>query len=75
MGERKYSFDTLQVHAGHGPDPTTGARAVPIYQTSSFVFKNFDEAVALGKVDKFGNTYTRIVNPTHDVLEQRIAAL
>ena len=75
MGERKYAFDTLQVHAGQVPDPTTGARAVPIYQTSSFVFKNFEEAVALGKVDKFGNTYTRIVNPTHDVLEQRIAAL
>jgi len=75
MGERKYGFDTLQVHAGQVPDPATGARAVPIYQTSSFVFKNFDEAVALGKVDKFGNTYTRIVNPTHDVLEQRIAAL
>ena len=75
MSERKLAFDTLQVHAGQVPDPTTGARAVPIYQTTSFVYKNFEHAVALSTVAEFGFTYTRIVNPTADVLEQRIAAL
>jgi O-acetylhomoserine (thiol)-lyase len=75
MSERKLNFDTLQVHSGQKPDPATGARAVPIYQTTSFVYKDFDDAVALSTVAKFGNTYTRIVNPTFDVLEQRIAAL
>ncbi len=75
MSERKLAFDTLQVHAGQVPDPTTGARAVPIYQTTSFVYKNFDHAIALSTVAEFGFTYTRVVNPTADVLEQRIAAL
>ncbi len=75
MSERKLKFDTLQVHAGQKPDPTTGARAVPIYQTTSFVYKDFDQAIALSTVAEFGNTYTRVVNPTNDVLEQRIAAL
>jgi O-acetylhomoserine (thiol)-lyase len=75
MSKRKYAFNTLQVHAGQTPDPTTRARAVPIYQTTSFVYKDFDQAIALSSVAEFGNTYTRIVNPTHDVLEQRIAAL
>lgn len=75
MSKRKLGFDTLQVHAGQVPDPATGARAVPIYQTTSFVYKDFDHAVALSTVAEFGFTYTRVVNPTADVLEQRIAAL
>ena len=73
--ERKLSFETLQVHAGQVPDPTTGARAVPIYQTSSFVFKDADEAADLFQLKKPGNVYARIMNPTEDVFEQRVAAL
>jgi O-acetylhomoserine (thiol)-lyase len=75
MGDRTLAFDTLQVHAGQVPDPTFGARAVPIYQTTSFVYKDFETAVKLSTVAEFGNTYTRIVNPTNDVFEQRVAAL
>jgi O-acetylhomoserine (thiol)-lyase len=63
------------LHAGQVPDPTTGARAVPIYQTSSYVFKSTDHAAALFALKEFGNIYTRIMNPTTDVFEQRIAAL
>lgn len=70
-----YRFDTLQLHAGQAPDPTTGSRAVPIYQTSSYVFKDSDHAANLFALKEFGNIYTRIQNPTTDVLEQRIAAL
>ncbi|WP_446897924.1 O-acetylhomoserine aminocarboxypropyltransferase/cysteine synthase family protein [Clostridium sp. LBM24168] len=73
--ERKLGFETLQVHAGQVPDPTTGARAVPIYQTTSFVFKNADEAADFFQLKKPGNVYARIMNPTEDVFEQRIAAL
>lgn len=73
--ERKFGFETLQVHAGQVPDPTTGARAVPIYQTTSFVFKNADDAADLFQLKKPGNVYARIMNPTTDVFEQRIAAL
>ncbi|WP_080834470.1 O-acetylhomoserine aminocarboxypropyltransferase/cysteine synthase family protein [Cohnella massiliensis] len=72
---KTWKFDTLQVHAGQQPDPATGARAVPIYQSSSFVFKNTEHARALLNFEEEGNTYTRIGNPTNDVLEQRIAAL
>ncbi|HEX7756033.1 MAG TPA: PLP-dependent transferase, partial [Niabella sp.] len=68
-------FDTLQVHAGQQADPTTGSRAVPIYQTTSYVFKNADHAANLFGLREFGNIYTRIMNPTTDVFEQRIAAL
>ncbi|WP_018630105.1 O-acetylhomoserine aminocarboxypropyltransferase/cysteine synthase family protein [Niabella aurantiaca] len=68
-------FDTLQVHAGQQADPTTGSRAVPIYQTTSFVFKNADHAANLFGLKEFGNIYTRIMNPTTDVFEQRVAAL
>ncbi|MBZ4187795.1 O-acetylhomoserine aminocarboxypropyltransferase/cysteine synthase family protein [Niabella beijingensis] len=68
-------FDTLQVHAGQQADPTTGSRAVPIYQTTSYVFKNADHAANLFGLKEFGNIYTRIMNPTTDVFEQRIAAL
>lgn len=73
--ERKLGFETLQVHAGQVPDPTTGARAVPIYQTTSFVFKDADEAADFFQLKKPGNVYARIMNPTEDVFEQRIAAL
>ncbi|SDC06701.1 O-acetylhomoserine aminocarboxypropyltransferase/cysteine synthase family protein [Niabella drilacis] len=68
-------FDTLQVHAGQQADPTTGSRAVPIYQTTSYVFKNADHAANLFGLKEFGNIYTRIMNPTTDVFEQRVAAL
>ncbi len=75
MSERKPGFDTLQVHAGQKHDPTTGARAVPIYQTTSYVFNDADHAANLFALKEFGNIYTRIMNPTTDVFEQRIAAL
>ncbi len=68
-------FSTLAVHAGAAPDPTTGARATPIYQTTSFVFENADHAAALFGLQQFGNIYTRIMNPTQAVLEERVAAL
>lgn len=75
MSERKLKFDTLQVHAGQTTDPTTGSRAVPIYQTSSYVFNNAEHAANLFGLKETGNIYTRIMNPTTDVFEQRIAAL
>src|SRR5512136_613896 len=69
-------FDTLAIHAGQeSPDPTTGARAVPIYQTSSYVFRDTDHAANLFALKEFGNIYTRLMNPTNDVFERRIAAL
>ncbi|MEV3869856.1 bifunctional o-acetylhomoserine/o-acetylserine sulfhydrylase [Streptomyces sp. NPDC049906] len=70
-----WSFETQQVHAGAVPDPATGARAVPVYQTSSFVFRDTQHAADLFSLAEPGNIYTRIHNPTTDVLEQRIAAL
>ncbi|WP_335935914.1 bifunctional o-acetylhomoserine/o-acetylserine sulfhydrylase [Streptomyces sp. PTD5-9] len=70
-----WSFETKQLHAGAVPDPTTGARAVPIYQTSSFVFRDTQHAADLFSLAEPGNIYTRIHNPTQDVFEQRIAAL
>src|ERR1017187_7435743 len=69
------NLSTLALHAGQVPDPTTGARAVPIYQTTSYVFKSSDHAADLFALREFGNIYTRIMNPTSDVFEQRIAAL
>jgi O-acetylhomoserine (thiol)-lyase len=75
MSERKLGFDTLQVHAGQEADPTTGSRAVPIYQTTSYVFKNAEHAANLFALKEPGNIYTRIMNPTTDVFEQRVAAL
>lgn len=75
MSERKLNFDTLQVHAGQKPDPATNSRAVPIYQTTSYVFNNADHAANLFALKEFGNIYTRIMNPTNDVFEQRLAAL
>ena len=73
--ERQYGFNTQQLHAGQEPDPTTGSRAVPIYQTTSYNFKDTEHAANLFALKEFGNIYTRIGNPTNDVLEQRIAAL
>ena len=70
-----WSFETKQIHAGQVPDPTTGARALPIYQTTSFQFRDTDHAAALFSLAEPGNIYTRIVNPTQDVVEQRLAAL
>ncbi|NDW03324.1 O-acetylhomoserine aminocarboxypropyltransferase [Jiella pacifica] len=68
-------FETLAIHAGAQPDPATGARATPIYQTTSFVFDNVDHAASLFGLQQFGNIYTRIMNPTQAVLEERVAAL
>jgi len=68
-------FETLQLHAGQEPDPTTGARAVPIYQTSSYAFESAEQGAARFALREFGNIYTRIQNPTTDVFEKRIAAL
>lgn len=73
--ENKLHFDTLQIHAGQEPDPTTGSRAVPIYQTTAYNFKDTDHAANLFALKEFGNIYSRIMNPTCDVLEKRIAAL
>ncbi len=73
--ERKLGFATKQLHAGYTPDPTTGSRAVPLYQTTSFQFKNTEHAANLFALKELGNIYTRLMNPTTDVLEQRIAAL
>ena len=70
-----YKPETVALHAGYTPDPTTGSRAVPIYQTTSYRFKDADHAARLFALQEFGNIYTRIMNPTNDVLEQRIAAL
>jgi len=75
MATQNQHFETLQLHAGQQPDPTTGARAVPIYQTSSYVFKNAEHGANLFALKEFGNIYTRLMNPTTDVFEQRIAAL
>ncbi|HYJ63276.1 MAG TPA: PLP-dependent transferase, partial [Parafilimonas sp.] len=70
-----YRFETLQLHAGQQIDPTTKSRAVPIYQTTSFGFDNTEHAANLFGLKQFGNIYTRIMNPTTDVFEQRVAAL
>ncbi len=73
--QRKFGFSTRQLHAGSQPDPTTGSRAVPIYHTTSYQFHNTKHAAALFALSEMGNIYTRIMNPTTDVLEQRIADL
>jgi O-acetylhomoserine (thiol)-lyase len=75
MSDKIQSFGTLTLHAGQTPDPTTLSRAVPLYQTASYVFKNSEHAANLFGLKEFGNIYTRIMNPTTDVLEQRLAAL
>jgi O-acetylhomoserine (thiol)-lyase len=70
-----FKFDTLSLHAGQRPDPTTGARATPIYQTASYVFRNTDHAASLFNIERTGHVYSRISNPTSAVLEERISAL
>ncbi|MEO6038283.1 MAG: PLP-dependent transferase, partial [Saprospiraceae bacterium] len=75
MANQALHFDTLQLHAGQQPDPTTNSRAVPIYQTTSYVFNSAEHGANLFALKEFGNIYTRIMNPTTDVFEQRIAAL
>jgi O-acetylhomoserine (thiol)-lyase len=75
MTDRLPGFATLAIHAGAQPDPTTGARATPIYQTTSFVFNDADHAASLFGLQAFGNIYTRLGNPTNAVLEERVAAL
>jgi len=75
MSQTKWKFDTLQVHAGQVADLTTGSRAVPIYQTTSYVFRDVQHAADLFALKESGNIYTRIMNPTTDVFEQRVAAL
>ena len=72
---RKFGFDTRQVHAGQRPDPNTGARAVPIYQTTSYVFEDPESAAAYFNLQEYGNTYSRIMNPTVAVFEERMANL
>ena len=75
MSDRQLGFTTRQLHAGQVPDPTTGSRAVPIYQTTSYQFNSTEHAANLFALKEFGNIYTRIMNPTTDVLEQRLASL
>jgi O-acetylhomoserine (thiol)-lyase len=75
MSERKLKFDTLQVHAGQIPDSATGSRATPIYQTTSYVFRNCEHAANLFSLKESGNIYSRMMNPTTEVFEQRVAAL
>src|SRR5665811_1499213 len=71
----EFHFDTLAIHGGQDPDPTTKSRAVPIYQTTSYVFDDADHAARLFALQEFGNIYTRIMNPTTGVFEARVAAL
>jgi O-acetylhomoserine (thiol)-lyase len=71
----EWGFETRQIHAGTAPDPATGARAIPIYQTTSYVFRDTAHAAALFGLAELGNIYTRIMNPTQDAFEQRIASL
>ena len=75
MSEHVFKFETLQLHAGQEVDKTTNSRAVPIYQTTSYVFNNSEHAANLFGLKEFGNIYTRLMNPTTDVFEKRIAAL
>ncbi|MCY4535904.1 MAG: aminotransferase class I/II-fold pyridoxal phosphate-dependent enzyme, partial [Bryobacterales bacterium] len=73
--EREFGFQTRSLHAGQRPDPATNARAVPIYQTTSYVFNDTDHAASLFALQEFGNIYTRIMNPTTGVFEERMASL
>jgi len=73
--DSKLTPETLALHGGQDPDPTTGARAVPIYQTTSYQFRDTDHAANLFALKEFGNIYTRLMNPTSDVFEKRIAAM
>src|SRR5258708_8254091 len=75
MDDRQFGIETLAVDAGQIPDPATGSRAVPLYQTTSYVFDSADHAASLFNLQTFGNVYTRLSNPTTAVLEERVAAL
>src|SRR3989339_1442657 len=75
MDFNKYKFETLALHAGQVPDPATLSRGVPIHRTSSYVFKNTEHAANLFALKELGNIYTRLMNPTTDVLEQRVSQL
>src|SRR6478752_7346487 len=75
INPRAFGFDTRALHAGQRPDPYTGARAVPIFQTTSFVFEDPDSAAAYFNLQEYGNTYSRIMNPTVAVFEERVASL
>lgn len=75
MSKDNLKFETLALHAGQEPDPTTHSRGVPVYRTSSYVFRDTKQAADLFALKELGNIYTRIMNPTQDILEQRIAAL
>ena len=75
MSDHEYGFETLSIHAGASPDATTGARATPIFQTTSYVFDDVDHAASLFNLQVFGNIYSRLTNPTTSVLEERVAAL
>ena len=75
MADREYGFRTRAIHAGNIPDEATGARAMPIYQTSAFVFDDTDDAAARFALQKYGNIYSRLANPTVAAFEERIASL
>ena len=75
MADRQFGLETLCLHAGQLPDPATGSRAVPLYQTTSYVFDSADHAASLFNLQTFGNIYTRLMNPTTAVFEERMAAL
>src|SRR6478672_13555284 len=73
--EHEFGFDTRAIHAGQRPDPATGARAMPIYQTTSYVFEDSEAAAAYFNLQEYGNTYSRIMNPTTAAFEERVASL
>src|SRR5258708_27105864 len=75
MADREFGFETLCLHAGQIPDAQTGSRAVPLYQTTSYVFESADHAASLFNLQTFGNVYTRLSNPTTAVFEERVAAI
>src|SRR5213596_4205533 len=75
MADRKFGIETLALHAGQIPDPATGSRAVPLYQTTSYVFDDANHAASLFNLQTFGNVYTRLSNPTTAVFEERVAAI
>src|SRR6187402_1369195 len=75
MSQAQYRPETIALHGGQTPDPVTGSRAVPIHQTTSYQFKNSEHAANLFALKEFGNIYTRLMNPTSDVFEKRMAAL
>jgi O-acetylhomoserine (thiol)-lyase len=75
MAEHKHQFETIQIHEGHSPDKDTNARAVPLYQSTSFTFNSAEHGAKLFGLKELGNIYTRLMNPTTDVFEKRVAAL